>query len=52
MVKGKSNAEMGGELFISENTIKFHINNILLKLDVKNRGQAIVAAIQQGIIKL
>ena len=52
MVQGKSNAEMASELYISENTIKFHINNILIKLDVKNRGQAIVAAIQRGIIKV
>ncbi|MBE7385131.1 MAG: response regulator transcription factor [Leptolyngbya sp. SIO1E4] len=52
MVQGKSNAEMAGELYISENTVKFHINNILIKLDVKNRGQAIVTAIQRGIIKV
>ncbi|ESA31951.1 family transcriptional regulator [Leptolyngbya sp. Heron Island J] len=52
MVQGKSNAEMGRDLYISENTIKFHINNILLKLDVKNRGQAIVTAIQRGIVKV
>lgn len=52
MVQGKSNTEMAGGLYISENTIKFHINNILIKLDVKNRGQAIVAAIQRGIIKV
>ena len=52
MVQGKSNAEMASELYISENTIKFHINNILIKLDVKNRGQAIVTAIQRGIIKV
>ena len=52
ITQGNSNAEMGRELHISENTVKFHINNILIKLGVKNRGQAIVAAIQRGIIKV
>lgn len=52
IVEGKSNSDMADQLYISENTVKFHINNILLKLDVKNRGQAIVAAIQRGFIKV
>lgn len=52
IVEGKSNSDMADQLYISENTVKFHINNILLKLDVKNRGQAIVAAIQRGVIKV
>lgn len=38
---GMSNKEMAEKLFVSENTIKYHIKNIYLKLDVKNRIQAI-----------
>ncbi|MCB2219511.1 MAG: LuxR family transcriptional regulator [Bacteroidetes bacterium] len=39
--KGLTNAELGKKLFVSENTIKYHIKNIYLKLDVKNRVQAL-----------
>ncbi len=39
---GYSNTEIAGKLFISENTVKFHIKNIYLKLDVKNRIQALL----------
>jgi LuxR family maltose regulon positive regulatory protein len=41
---GKTNAEISDELFISVGTIKWHINNIFNKLDVKNRVQAIEKA--------
>lgn len=39
---GYSNCLIGEKLFISENTVKFHIKNIYLKLDVKNRIQALL----------
>ena len=39
---GYSNIMIGERLFISENTVKFHIKNIYLKLDVKNRIQALL----------
>ena len=42
MVQGKSNVEIGKELYISDNTVKFHANNILVKLNVKNRRQAVL----------
>ena len=41
ITKGLSNIEIASELFLSKNTIKTHIKNIYLKLDVKNRKQAI-----------
>ncbi len=40
--RGCSNTIIGEKLFISENTVKFHIKNIYLKLDVKNRIQALL----------
>ena len=41
MAAGLSNQEIAGRLFISLNTVKTHISNIYLKLDVKRRTQAI-----------
>lgn len=38
--KGYSNYEIGEELFISENTVKKHVSNILLKLELNHRTQA------------
>jgi ATP/maltotriose-dependent transcriptional regulator MalT len=40
--KGCSNAKIAETLFISENTVKFHIKNIYIKLNVKNRLEAIL----------
>jgi len=39
---GCSNTDIAEKLFVSENTVKFHIKNIYLKLDVKNRIQALL----------
>lgn len=39
---GASNREISEKLFLSENTVKFHLKNLYLKLDVKNRAQAIL----------
>jgi DNA-binding CsgD family transcriptional regulator len=41
IANGKTNAEIAEELFVSVNTVKFHVKNIYVKLDVKNRVQAI-----------
>jgi DNA-binding CsgD family transcriptional regulator len=42
IIDGLTNEEIAGKLFVSPNTIKFHIKNIYLKLDVKNRVQALI----------
>jgi len=47
---GVSNREMAQRLFVSENTIKFHLKNIYAKLCVANRLQAINAARQLGLV--
>jgi two-component system NarL family response regulator len=52
MAAGKSNKEIGGELFISEGTIKSHIKSIFTKLDVVSRTEAVAAATRRGLIQL
>jgi two-component system NarL family response regulator len=52
MAQGRSNKLIGAELNISEGTVKFHVNNILGKLGVDDRTQAVTVALQRGIIHL
>ena len=47
---GKDNAEIAQELFISPKTVKNHISNILMKLQIENRIQAAVFAVRSGIV--
>jgi two-component system nitrate/nitrite response regulator NarL len=47
---GKDNAEIARELFISPKTVKNHISNILMKLQIENRIQAAVYAVRSGIV--
>lgn len=49
---GLSNREIGGRLAISEATVKWHVNIILSRLDVRDRTEAVVAALQRGILHL
>jgi DNA-binding CsgD family transcriptional regulator len=44
LTKGCSNAEIAGKLFLSLSTVKTHVSNLLLKMDVKSRAQAIEKA--------
>ncbi len=50
LANGVSNKEMARRLFVSENTVKFHLKNIYSKLGVVSRVQAINAARQMGLI--
>lgn len=52
IVAGNSNAEIGAALFITEATVKAHVNGILNKLDVSDRTQAVTTAIRRGIVHL
>jgi len=52
IVQGKSNKQIGDDLGISEGTVKSHVNNILDKLDVTDRTQAVSVALKRGIVHL
>lgn len=52
IVQGQSNKEIGASLKISEATVKSHINNILSKLGVTDRTQAVTTALQRGLVHL
>jgi DNA-binding CsgD family transcriptional regulator len=47
---GKTSYEIGRILHISEGTVVFHIKNLMEKLDVKNRPQAVAVAFRLGLI--
>ena len=49
--KGATNSELAETLFITENTAKVHVKNILEKLQLKNRQQAAAYAVQHGLLK-
>jgi NarL family two-component system response regulator LiaR len=51
LVKGMSNPEIAGKLFISRATVKVHISNILSKLEVASRAEAISLAIQNKLVR-
>jgi DNA-binding NarL/FixJ family response regulator len=52
IANGLSNKEIGRALGITEATVKWHVNLILNRLDVADRTEAIVTALQRGIIHL
>lgn len=50
VVDGLTNKGIASELFISENTVKIHLRNILEKLHLQNRIQAAVYAVRKGLV--
>jgi DNA-binding NarL/FixJ family response regulator len=52
IVAGKSNKEIATDLGISESTVKCHVSVILMRLNVTDRTQAVVTALQRGLVHL
>jgi len=52
MAQGKSNYEIANELGITEGTVKCHVSVILNRLNVRDRTQAVVTALQRGLIHI
>lgn len=49
---GATNKEIAASLVISENTVNYHMKNILAKLHLRNRAQAVAYAVRTGLLKL
>jgi DNA-binding NarL/FixJ family response regulator len=50
VARGRSNAEIGEELFLSLATVKTHVRHVLQKLDCRDRVQAVVIAYESGLM--
>jgi DNA-binding NarL/FixJ family response regulator len=50
LARGMSNRDIGRQLFISETTAKFHVGNIMRKLQVSRRAEAVYIASKTGVI--
>ncbi|GLZ04181.1 DNA-binding response regulator [Actinomadura sp. NBRC 104412] len=50
MARGHSNAEIAAELFVSPQTVKTHVGNVLAKLNARDRTQAVILAYETGYI--
>jgi DNA-binding NarL/FixJ family response regulator len=51
MARGLSNSEIAAQLTISPHTVRHHVRNILAKLEVTNRTEAVHVAMQRGLVE-
>ena len=52
IVRGRSNKEISSALFISEDTVKYHLKTLFNKLGVQDRTEAAISAVRHGIVHL
>jgi two-component system, NarL family, response regulator LiaR len=52
LAHGRTNREIGQALHVSEETVKTHVGNILSKLQLSHRTQAVIYAIKQGLVSI
>ena len=50
LAQGSTNKQIAGSLSISDNTVRHHVNNIMEKLQVTDRTEAVATALRNGVL--